>query len=114
MTSTNRTHGEFSNLGSRDYWVNQRRYTRYFAKPFDYQSVRQDAPGDHYLYDGLKTGYTFGVRTLISPYVDPLDFQYPFASQTLFDPHWYLDVWIDSKVTRKIGKRFMPNLERND
>lgn len=114
MTSTNRTHGEFSNLGSRDYWVNQRRYTRYFTKPFDYQSVRLDTDDSIYLYDGRKTGYTFGARTMISPYVDPLDFQYPFASQTLFDPHWYLDVWIDAKVTRKIGKRFMPNLERND
>lgn len=119
MTSTNRTHGEFSNLGSRDYWVNQRRYTRYFQRDFKYQAARFVANSEHpgesyYEFDGTKTGYSLGARNHISPYVDPLDYQYPFASQTFFDPHWYLDVWIDAKVTRKIGKRFMPNLERND
>lgn len=115
MTSTNRTHGEFSNLGSRDYWVNQRRYTRYFTRDFKYSSaVKSIKEANLYFSDGVKTGYTLGARTMISPYVDPLDYQYPFASQTLFDPHWYLDVWIDAKVVRKIGKRFMPNLERND
>lgn len=114
MTSTNRTHGEFSNFGSRDYWVNQRRYTRYFVRDFKYSSARLDTETGNYLADGIKIGTTLGARTMISPYVDPLDYQYPFASQTLFDPHWYLDVWIDAKVVRKIGKRFMPNLERND
>lgn len=118
MTSTNRTHGEFSNFGSRDYWVNQRRFTRYFQTEFKYPSAVLNTDfnttGSMYQYDGMKSGYSLGARNTISPYVDPLDFQYPFTSQTLFDPHWYLDVWFDCKVTRKIGKRFMPNLERND
>lgn len=112
MTSANRAYGEFSNLGSRDYWTFQRRYTRYYENTFKYfypSDYGQDA-----FVSGITTANLLGAKTQISPYVHPLDFQYPFADQTLLDPHFYLDVAFNVRVVRKIGKRFMPNLERND
>lgn len=117
MTSTNRVHGEYSNFGTRDYWTLQRRYTRYFEKINSVPVVTSHVSnlGElTYTYQGMQDVPALGATTYISPYVDPLDFQYMFADQTLLDPHWHLDVWFDCKVTRKLGKRFMPNLERND
>lgn len=118
MTTTNRLHGEYSTMGNRDYWTLQRRYTRYFEKINSVPSVsREVSPVDGEV-TYRKTGYqdvpALGATTYISPYVDPMDFQYMFADQTFLDPHWHLDVWFDCKVVRKLGKRFMPNLERND
>lgn len=113
MTSTNRCHGEYSTLGSRDYWTLQRRYTRFFERSNRLPIISNNGDGS-YTYKGLQDIPALGASTYISPYVDPLDFQYMFADQTLLDPHWHLDVWFDCKVVRKLPKRFMPNLERND
>lgn len=89
MTAVNRVHGEFAELGKFNSWVLRRRYQR--------------------LVDATQGDQSTGTR--ITQYIDPLEFQYPFVSQTISDPNWFLQMALDVKAIRPIGKRIMPNLE---
>lgn len=93
MTATNRLHGEFSNGGYFDYWCLQRRYTKY---------VNVAPVGESPSYTGT---------TIITQYVSPLDYQYPFVAQSINDPNWMLQMSFDVRAVRPIGKRFMPTFE---
>ena len=83
MTAVNRVHGEFSNGGDKEDWVLTR----------------------NYLAD---TQFTTTYN--ISPYGNPLDFQYPFVATSLLDPNFHLQVAFKVNAVRPIGRRFMPNL----
>lgn len=83
MTAVNRVHGEFSNDGEKEDWVLTRDYIA------DTQYVQ---------------------TANISPYGNPLDFQYPFVSTSLKDPNFHLQVAFKVQAVRPIGRRFMPNL----
>lgn len=88
MTDTNRVHGEFSNFGRYEYWVLKRRFSHY-------SSLESD---------GTLRDSSFGVTA----YIDPLDWQYMFAAQTLNDPNYFFQLNLKTTALRPIGKRFMP------
>lgn len=88
MTDTNRVHGEFSNFGRYEYWVLKRRFS-------NYKTIETD---------GTLRDSSFG----ITAYIDPLDWQYMFAAQTLSDPNYFFQVNLKTTALRPIGKRFMP------
>lgn len=90
MTDYNRVHGEFSVGGYYESWCLQRR--------FWHAELNADAAAQNAYTD-------------ITQYINPLDFQYPFVGQSLSDPNWFLQMAVDVKTIRPIGKRFMPNLE---
>lgn len=84
MTSVNRVHGEFSNGGEKRDWKLLRNY-------------QVDVPG-------------YGIRNEISPYGNPLQYQYPFVSQDLYSPNFSLEVAFKCEAIRPVPRRFMPNL----
>lgn len=84
MTDTNRAHGEFSYVGDKRDWLLTRNYL--VSNEFGDLSVQ------------------------ISPYGNPLSFQYPFVSQTLGDPNFHLQVAFKCNAIRPVPRRFMPNL----
>lgn len=92
MTSVNRVHGEFSNYGYYQTWVLGRNY---LSKNVEYH-------GDEILSHPEPN---------ISPYGNPLDWQYPFISQNLSDTNWYCQVMFDVRSISPVGYRFMPTLE---
>lgn len=97
MTATNRVHGEFATAGYFETWVLKRNYTKI---------VTEQA-------DNLETGEygsIYSTSTRISPYGNPLDWQYPFVMQTIHDPNFYLQVAFDIKAVRPVGRRYMPTL----
>lgn len=93
MTDTNRVHGEFSNFGMYEYWVLKRRYTKY-ASAESSGNLRESS-------------------FALTSYIDPLDWQYPFAGQTIGDPNFFFQINLDIKALRPIGKRFMPAFKTN-
>ena len=84
MTDTNRVYGEFSYGGSQEDWVLIRKFARERNNIFQFDTF--------------------------SPYGNPLEFQYPFVSQSLKDPNFYLQVGIICKAYRPIGRRYMPTI----
>lgn len=92
MTDVNRCHGEFGNFGYYENWVLKRRYTRETLTKY---------------LDNAELNYTFE----LNQYINPLDFQYPFAVRDVEEPNWFLQMALDIKAIRPKGKRFMPNLE---
>ena len=93
MTDVNRVHGEFSNFGMYETWVLKRQYTIF--------SVYDDE-------------YARGVEVSdfkFSPYVNPLEWQYPFVGQDLFAPNFYLQAAIKVDAIRPVGRRYLPSLE---
>lgn len=93
MTDTNRVHGEFSNFGKFETWVLKRQYQKWLI--YD----------DHLLPGMHISDFTF------SPYVNPLEWQYPFVGQNSNDPNFYLQLAIKVDAVRPIGRRYMPSLE---
>lgn len=92
MTDTARVHGEFSNYGYFNTWVLSRRYAR--------ERIVTNNQGTEYI-----------MQSDITPYVNPLDWQYPFVPQTLKDPNFYFQCLFDVKTISPVGYRFMPTLE---
>lgn len=96
MTDTNRVHGEFSNGGFFETWVLKRRYF---------------VPENLVLnFDGTFISFPTGYFNF-SPYVNPLEWQYPFVAQNITDPNFYFQVAVKCDAIRPIGRRYMPSLE---
>lgn len=95
MTAVNRVHGEFTTFGFYHTWVLGRNFLR----------INHEISEE----EGVVTG--FSVESVITPYVNPNDWQYPFVAQTLFDPNFYLQCMFDVKSVSPVGYRFMPTLE---
>lgn len=93
MTDTNRVHGEFATEGYYNTWVLGRRYMKY-----NVQNPLEDAD------------FSYTSDLVISPYGNPLDWQYPFAVQDITSPNFFLQVAFDVKAVRPIGRRYMPTL----
>lgn len=86
MTAVNRSHGELSNGGYKRDWI-----------------LRRD-----YLVENPSVNNAFIPQ--VSPYGNPLAFQYPFITQTITDPNFVLQVGFKVSAYRPIPRRFMPNL----
>ncbi|UNI72427.1 MAG: major capsid protein [Chaetfec virus UA24_2292] len=97
QTALPRVHGEFADGGYYESWVLKRRFFRRNLWS------KVTASG--------KTVLTYLDSTSISHYINPLDYQYPFISQTVNDPNWELQMRFDVKAVLPMGKRYMPNLE---
>ena len=91
MTDVNRNFGEFDWHGLYSYWVLNRRYSLL---------------GQH---DTALSTVDF--QPVVTQYINPLEYQYPFVMQSISDPNWFLQVGLRIKAVRPIGKRYMPNLE---
>lgn len=89
MTAVNRVHGEFATRGFYETWVLKRQYTT-----FDSANENGDV-----------------TKTVISPYGNPLEWQYPFVAQSITDPNFYLQCHFKVRGVRPIGRRYMPTLE---
>lgn len=100
MTDVNRCHGEFATGGIYDYWVLQRRYTRPSS------NILPSSPG------GIQPTSDNTILFSFTQYINPLDFQYPFVSQTLADPNWQFQLGVRGKWYRPVGKHFMPTFGR--
>lgn len=85
MTAVNRVYGEFTEFGTEADWVLRRSYMKF------------DATEDI-------------VKPEISVYGNPLSYQYPFVSQTIYDPNFQLQVAIKCVANRPVPRRIMPNL----
>lgn len=120
MTSVNSCHGEYSTCGNRDYWVNQRRFTRYYSNVVDGLNPEGQTVDFAPFVDGfLEGGYkqpnsqvVLSANTVVSPYVDYMDYQYHFKDQDPYSAHWYLDLMIDYQVKSQVPKTYMGQLER--
>ena len=87
-------HGDFAQNGSYQYWTLVRRFTTYGVL---------EAPENSFVYtDGEYTG----------TYINPLDWQYLFTGQTLFDQNFSLYIYADLKVTSSLSANYMPYLGR--
>lgn len=91
MTDVNRNFGEFDWNGLYNYWVLNRRYSLLGQHTTALPSVQ--------------------FQPVVTQYINPLEYQYPFVMQTIADPNWFLQVGLRIKAVRPIGKRYMPNLE---
>lgn len=91
MTATNRVHGDFANFGNKEYWTLNRRFGTYTSA----------GSGD--------TSRAVS-RKSFSRYVDPRDWQYPFAGTSLSDHNFFLQLGFGIKAIRPIGKRFTPSM----
>lgn len=91
-----RLHGDFAQNGSFQYWTLVRRFTTY--------GVLESStdPTDLTYSEGEYTG----------TYINPLDWQYLFTGQTLFDMNFCLYVYADLKVTSSLSANYMPYLGR--
>lgn len=101
MTATNRVFGEFATAGFFETWVLKRNYT---ALSYVESEVYDDEIG------GDRVVHYPITSTNISPYGNPLEWQYPFVAQTIDDPNFYLQVAFDIKAVRPVGRRYMPTL----
>ena len=87
-------HGDFAQNGAYQYWTLVRRFTTYGVL---------EAPENSFVYsDGEYTG----------TYINPLDWQYLFTGQTLFDQNFSLYIYADLKVTSSLSANYMPYLGR--
>lgn len=85
MTAVNRVHGEFARGGYYETWVLTRNYLQQTNdREFDVS---------------------------ISPYGNPLEWQYPFIAQNITDPNWFIQIAFNIKSVSPVGYRFMPTLE---
>lgn len=91
MTDVNRNFGEFDWNGLYNYWVLNRRYSLLGQHSTALNSVQ--------------------FQPVVTQYINPLEYQYPFVLQSIADPNWFLQVGLRIKAVRPIGKRYMPNLE---
>lgn len=95
MTDVNRIYGDFaSDFGFERSWVLGRDYTKTWL----------ETPPDP---DYSK----YSARTVISPYVNPLEHNDIFTSQNIGRAPWALHLSFDIKAKRPIGKRYRPTLD---
>lgn len=105
LSDVDRVYGEFDTGGTVESWV----LTRRFFDVFKWNSDDTDYP-----QEALQRPRLWPVETrqrLPSYYVDPRDWNYMFAITDGRTDNYYLDVGIDIRAVRPIGKPFMPNLE---
>lgn len=82
-----RLHGELSSFGVFSYWALQRRFTQF---------VTNTPSSATEVYDNFST------------YINPLSWQYIFASQSIFDPNFILYANLDFTVTNQVQSSYMP------
>lgn len=90
-TDVGRVHGEFATGGYLRGWSLNRQYTVCDQESFD-SSV------------GAVT------QTVVTQYVNPTEWQYPFVNTALDHPNLMLNVYFDIDAIRPIGKHQMPTL----
>lgn len=90
MTAVNRVHGEFARGGYFETYVLTR---------------------DYYKHADIGNNLTFNLLPKISPYGNPLEWQYPFIAQSVTDPNWFIQIAFNIKSVSPVGYRFMPTLE---
>lgn len=91
-----RLHGEFAQNGIYQYWTMPRRFTEVYMTP---NSDSSQAPMPN-------------VWESFSTYINPLQWQYLFASQTFADPNFVLVGNIDLRVTNAVLSNYMPYMGR--
>ena len=99
---THRTHGEFARFGELENWCLTRNYMK-LVYPINPTGA------------GIPLEPPFAEargEVIISPYANPLDWQYPFVSTSVKDPNWYIQCVFDVKDVSPVGYRFMPTLGR--
>lgn len=104
MTATNRVHGEFATRGMYETWVLKRQYTTLRSKSFSTDTGFSEVYPDF-------SGVGITATRSISPYGNPLEWQYPFVAQKVTDPNFFLQASFKVRAVRPIGRRYMPTLE---
>ncbi|WP_290535084.1 hypothetical protein [Alistipes sp.] len=88
-----RLHGEFAQNGVYQYWTMPRRFTETYMTPNGESALPN-------------------VWESFSTYINPLQWQYLFASQTFADPNFVLVGNIDLRVTNAVLSNYMPYMGR--
>lgn len=91
-----RLHGEFAQNGVFQYWTMPRRFTEVYLKP----NSETEKPPIPNIWESFST------------YINPLQWQYLFASQTIADPNFILVGNIDLRVTNAVLSNYMPYMGR--
>lgn len=89
-SNVNRVHGEFATYGNAPTWVLARTFRR----------IGGSAEAGHY-YENRN----------FSPYINPGDFQYPFALNDANVDNWFLQVGFKIRAVRPISNQARPTLE---
>lgn len=98
ISNVGRAHGVFSNDGYFDTWVLKRTFDN------DTHVNVRDENGDP-----ISTYVGTPVKS-ISPYINPLKYQYPFTVQDVKDNNFVFMFGLDMRVVRSKGKSYMPTL----
>lgn len=94
-TDYRRLHGEFAQNGVFQYWTLVRRFSEYYVS-----ETKPDSPVEYYDYNYYGT------------YINPLSWQYLFASTSLTDPNFILMADYNLRVVSSVPANYMPFLGR--
>lgn len=94
-TDYRRLHGEFAQNGVFQYWTLVRRFSEYYVSEF-----KPDSPVEYYDYN------------YYGSYINPLSWQYLFASTSLTDPNFILMADYNLRVVSSVPANYMPFLGR--
>lgn len=98
ISNVGRVHGKFANDEYFESWV----LKRTFDNEVDVEVLD---------YEGNPSYVTIGNSVkAISPYANPLKYQYPFAVQSIDDPNFVFMFGLDIRAVRSKGKSYMPTL----
>lgn len=94
-TDYRRLHGEFAQNGVFQYWTLVRRFSEYYIS-----ESKPDSPVEYYDYN------------YYGSYINPLSWQYLFASTSLTDPNFILMADYNLRVVSSVPANYMPFLGR--
>lgn len=94
-TDYRRLHGEFAQNGVFQYWTLVRRFSEYYVS-----ESKSDSPVEYYDYN------------YYGSYINPLSWQYLFASTSLTDPNFILMADYNLRVVSSVPANYMPFLGR--
>ena len=94
-TDYRRLHGEFAQNGVFQYWTLVRRFSEYYVS-----ESKPDSPVEYYDYN------------YYGSYINPLSWQYLFASTSLTDPNFILMADYNLRVVSSVPANYMPFLGR--
>ena len=94
-TDYRRLHGEFAQNGVFQYWTLVRRFSEYYVS-----ETKPDSPVEYYDFSYYGT------------YINPLSWQYLFASTSLTDPNFILMADYNLRVVSSVPANYMPFLGR--
>ena len=94
-TDYRRLHGEFAQNGVFQYWTLVRRFSEYYVS-----ETKPDLPVEYYDFNYYGT------------YINPLSWQYLFASTSLTDPNFILMADYNLRVVSSVPANYMPFLGR--